>query len=196
MALAVAVPNAGAAKPAPAPLQVDRASLDPVRPAGLTWTVKLAHRSAPGALASAKRSLCLLIERGQRRSVSGSAVRGRTAAGPPRSPALDVPVTRAGRAGALHRRDRHARELANLTATFTPASIGLGYQADALAGREHARGARAAGSPRRAPAQTGTCRRPVPAPAGAGQAAHAAARRLRRPGRSVRRPAGRATRAR
>lgn len=128
VALAVAVPNAGAAKPAPQPLQISSSTLTE---AGrqLTWTLVLAQRFAPGGLAHDKRSVCLLIER-----VRGARVTAQVClAGPRRgrrSPRLDVAqVTRAGAGPAHFIAAAVSRSNARqLTATFTPASIGIGYR--------------------------------------------------------------------
>jgi peptidoglycan/xylan/chitin deacetylase (PgdA/CDA1 family) len=127
IALAVAVPLAGASQPGPEPLEVSSSSLtqDGQR---LTWAVQLAQPFAPGALAPAGRSLCLLIER-----LRGAAVTARLCVAGPRpggrSPRISYqPVTRKGpgvpRFIAATVTRAGSREL---SASFAPASIAIGY---------------------------------------------------------------------
>ena len=89
----------------------------------------LAQRFSPGGLAHDKRSVCLLIER-----VRGARVTAQVCVAGPRrgrrSPRLDVAqVTRAGAGPAHFIAAAVSRSNARqLTATFTPASIGIGYR--------------------------------------------------------------------
>jgi peptidoglycan-N-acetylglucosamine deacetylase len=124
---------AGTVRPATAragrrPLSVQTSSLTQ---AGrqIVWTVDLDHPFSPAALASDHRGLCLLIEREQNGTVAGQlcvtppAAGGRdarvayariTASGPGPAKVIAATVSRTG---------SH-----NMTATFTPSSIGLPYR--------------------------------------------------------------------
>lgn len=127
-ALAVAAPATGSTPPALQPLAVSSASLTQVVQK-LRWQVELTAPFSPARLARAGRSLCLLIVRPKTASVAGElCVAGSRRGG--RSPRLVYRrVTRAGPgpgrfiSAAVTRASRR-----ELTATFFPASIGLGYR--------------------------------------------------------------------
>ncbi len=129
VAFAAVVPDTAAAgKSAPQPLQVSSSTLIQ---AGrqLTWTLVLAQPFSPGALARDKRSVCLLIERARGGRVTAQVC----LAGPRhggRSPRLDVAQVTPTGTGVPHLiaatvSRSGARQL---KATFTPASIGIGYR--------------------------------------------------------------------
>lgn len=126
-ALAVAVPVAGASQPGPQPLEVSSSSLTQ-NAQQLTWTVQLTQPFAPGALAPAGRSLCLEIER-----LRGAAVTARLCVAGPRpggrSPRISYqPVAREGPGPAHFIRATVTRAGSHeLSASFAPASIGIGY---------------------------------------------------------------------
>jgi peptidoglycan/xylan/chitin deacetylase (PgdA/CDA1 family) len=128
VALTVSQASAGASRTRPRPIPVQAASLTQDAQQ-LIWQVQTAQPFSPGALAVAGRTLCLLVERVKSGSVSGQLcvagpARGRrslrllyqpvTGSGPGRPEAIAALVTRSG--------DRE------LTASFTPASLGRGYQ--------------------------------------------------------------------
>jgi peptidoglycan/xylan/chitin deacetylase (PgdA/CDA1 family) len=128
IAAVTATATATASTPIVRPLQVRAASLSQDGQQ-LVWRLQLSASFSPGALERDGRALCLLIERGGNGSVAGQACvtgparHARTprivfmpitskGAGPPR--AVDATVTRTG-----------SRDL---TASFLPAGIGVGYQ--------------------------------------------------------------------
>ena len=129
-ALAVAVPIAvaGSSKARPQPFAVVSSSLAQSA-RQLTWTVQLANRFSPAALTSARRSLCLLIERAANGSVSGQLC----VIGPRRDgTSPQVAYQRVGRGGLGHASVIAATVTRggarSLTASFLPAAIGNPYQ--------------------------------------------------------------------
>jgi peptidoglycan/xylan/chitin deacetylase (PgdA/CDA1 family) len=132
----VAVPAAVAAKPVrPAsaragrrPLSVQTSSL---AQAGrqVVWTVDLDHPFSPAALGRDHRALCLLIEREQNGSVAGELCVTPPAAGGRNARLEYERITRTGPgpanliAATISRTGSH-----DLTATFSPSSIGLSYR--------------------------------------------------------------------
>ncbi len=126
-ALTVVVPSAWAAKPAPQPLQVSSSTFTQ-NAQQLSWAVQLTRPFSPGALAHDGRSLCLLIERS-----GGTPIAQVCVAGP--KPGARAPrVTVASIKGKSIGRPRFAtakvtrKSSSQLTATFLPASIGIGYK--------------------------------------------------------------------
>ncbi len=95
----------------------------------VVWTVVLGHSFSPAALAPARRSLCLLIEREPNGSVAGQlcVMGAATRRGNPRI--AYAPITRAGPgparvvAATISRTGSH-----ELIAAFEPSSIGLRYR--------------------------------------------------------------------
>ncbi len=122
-ALIVVVPNAGASKPGPQPLQVVKSTFTQDGQQ-VSWSVALAHPFSPGGLARDKRSLCLLIEgaRGKVNTqvcVAGPKAHGRTA--------RLVVVPTSGKPHFIAATVKRSSS-SNMTATFTPASIGIGFR--------------------------------------------------------------------
>jgi peptidoglycan/xylan/chitin deacetylase (PgdA/CDA1 family) len=129
VAIAVAAPVAGAAKPTPPqPLAISSSTL---RQSGqqLVWTVQAAAPFVPKDLSRTARSLCLLIERDSAGDVRDQVcVTGPRSGG--RSPRLTVaPVSAAG-AGPPRLIDAVVTRstASELSASFAPASIGIGYE--------------------------------------------------------------------
>jgi peptidoglycan-N-acetylglucosamine deacetylase len=122
VAVAVLVGTAGAASTAPQPLQVSAASLAQDGQ-DLVWQVELAQSFSPRALSREHRSLCLLIDQGSSSEVC--------VAGPGRgqhTPSL-VEVSAGDRAGQVIAATITRSSDRELTASFLPSSIGLGYRA-------------------------------------------------------------------
>jgi len=120
--VAVVVGTAGATPAPPQPLQVSAASLAQDGQ-DLVWQVELTQPFSPGQLTRDHRSLCLVIEQGASVSVC--------VAGPARgahTPSL-VEVAGAG-GGAAHAVAATVTRASDreLTASFLPSSIGLGYR--------------------------------------------------------------------
>ena len=153
VALAVVVPNAGASKPAPAPLQVDRASFTQDGQQ-VSWSVNLAHPFSPGGLASDKRSLCLLIE-GRHGKVSNQLCVAGPRPGRKSARVEVVPPNGKPRfiAATVKRKSSH-----NLTATFTPASIGISFKPTRWQVSSTLVASGCGQSAPGAPPKTGTCR--------------------------------------
>ena len=90
----------------------------------VSWSVNLAHPFSPGGLARDKRSLCLLIEGGHGKVSNQLCVAGPRPGG--KSARVEV-VPPNGKprfiAATVKRKSSH-----NLTATFTPASIGISFK--------------------------------------------------------------------
>jgi peptidoglycan-N-acetylglucosamine deacetylase len=126
--LALAASVAGAAKPGPAPLKIVSSSLSQSGQQ-LSWNVQLAQPFAPGALKPAHRSLCLLIERVKRGTVSGQLCVTGPRPGRHSPRVVYQPVTRAGlgRAHVIAATVSRGSSRA-LTAAFMPTSVGLGYR--------------------------------------------------------------------
>jgi peptidoglycan-N-acetylglucosamine deacetylase len=125
-----AVPSAGASGvPADQPLTIQSASLVQ-EGQDLVWQVELAQPFSPAALRRTGRGLCLLIER----AANGSVVSQVCLAGPrggAQAPQLiytPVAPPVSGRAGAIAATVTRSSDR-ELTASFLPASIGLGYRA-------------------------------------------------------------------
>ncbi len=127
--LAGAAPRAGAARSVRRPLQVRLASLTQ-HGLQLTWSVELTQPFAPAALRHDGRALCLLIERPR-----SARVTGRLCLAGPRSGHLSAQldyqsVTRRGLVPARLVAATLARSgPRELSATFAPASAGLGFTA-------------------------------------------------------------------
>jgi peptidoglycan/xylan/chitin deacetylase (PgdA/CDA1 family) len=127
-ALVVAVPDAGASKPAPEPLQVASTSFTQDGQE-LTWAVELKQPFSPGGLARDNRTLCLLIEAAKGGQVSAQVCVAAPGAGSSK-PRLEVaPVTGKG-AGTAHFISATVKRSSSreLSASFTPASIGIGFR--------------------------------------------------------------------
>lgn len=127
--LVVAVPNADASKPARQPLQVASTTFTQDGQQ-LTWSVELKQPFSPGALAHDNRTLCLVIEdaKGGQASAQVCLAGPRPGSGAPR---LEVaPVTGKG-AGTAHFISATVKRSSSrqLSASFTPASIGIGWRA-------------------------------------------------------------------
>lgn len=127
LATALAVQTAGANSVKAVPLQVHSASLTQ-NGQQLVWQVQLTGPFSPGALARDRRTLCLLVERPANGSLAGEAC----IAGPARhsvTPRLVyTPITRAGPGAARPVAATVTRSSdAELTASFLPASVGVGY---------------------------------------------------------------------
>jgi peptidoglycan/xylan/chitin deacetylase (PgdA/CDA1 family) len=124
VALVVAVPNAGASKPGPQPLQVSSSSFTQDGQQ-VSWTVQLAAPFSPGGLARDKRTLCLLIEGARGGKVTAQVcVAGPKAHG--RSARLQV-IPASGKPHFIAATVKRSSS-SNLTATFTPASIGISFK--------------------------------------------------------------------
>jgi peptidoglycan-N-acetylglucosamine deacetylase len=127
--LVVAVPNAGASKPARQPLQVTSTTFTQDGQQ-VTWAVNLQQPFSPGALAGDNRTLCLLIEGAKDGRVSAQVcvVGPKAGSGTPRLTVSPVTGKGAGKArfisATVKRKSSH-----QLSATFTPASIGIGWRA-------------------------------------------------------------------
>jgi peptidoglycan-N-acetylglucosamine deacetylase len=126
-AAAIGSQPAAATGPGSHPLQVSRASLTQ-RGQTLEWQVELAVPFSPGALTRHDRTLCLLIERSSNGSVAGHVCIIGPGRGS-RTPRLSfAAITRAGPGPAHVLAASVTRSSAReLTASFLPADIGLGY---------------------------------------------------------------------
>jgi peptidoglycan/xylan/chitin deacetylase (PgdA/CDA1 family) len=134
IALAVAVPEAGASKAPPEPLQIANSTLTQSGQQ-ISWSVLLTQPFSPGGLAGDHRSLCLLVERTKDGSVTAevcvagprSRKGSRALKSPFRVSVASVTSTGVGRAHLISAGVSRAGSR-QLTATFTPASIGIGYR--------------------------------------------------------------------
>ena len=127
-ALAVSVATAGASRKRPRPIPVQASSLTQDAQQ-LIWRVDMSQPFSPAGLAAARRSLCLLIERLKSGSVSGQLCVAGPARGGHRPRLLYQPITGAGPgpAKAIPATVTRSGDQ-ELTAAFTPASLGRGYQ--------------------------------------------------------------------
>ncbi len=123
----VSTPTAAANQTPPQPLPVQGASLVQ-NGQRLVWQVQLAHPFSPGALARSHRALCLIFEGPRSDAVTGEAC----VAGPARHSSaprlLYMKVTGAHSGQALPMAAVVTRtSTSELTASFLPAAVGLGY---------------------------------------------------------------------
>jgi peptidoglycan/xylan/chitin deacetylase (PgdA/CDA1 family) len=125
----VATPSAGAARrrPLPLPLPIAASSLTQAGQQ-ITWSVALTQPFSPAALASEHRSLCLLLERAGSGSVAGQLCVRPATRGHSTPQLVYARITRGGPGPGRPISATVARTSTHeLTATFLPASVGLGY---------------------------------------------------------------------
>lgn len=126
--LALAAPATGATQSSPRPLVVSSSSLTQVVQK-LRWHVELSEPFSPGQLARARRSLCLLIEKTRTVYVTGELCLAGPRSGGRSSRLVYRRVSRGG-PGPGHFIDARVTRASSreLSATFTPASIAIGYR--------------------------------------------------------------------
>jgi peptidoglycan/xylan/chitin deacetylase (PgdA/CDA1 family) len=125
--LTVAAPVAGAAKRRQLPIAIDASSLIQAGQQ-ITWDVSVAQPFSPAALASQHRSLCLLLERFGSGSVAGELCVSPPARGQATPQLVFMRVSAAGLGPGQPIRATVARTSTHdLSATFLPASVGVGY---------------------------------------------------------------------
>jgi peptidoglycan/xylan/chitin deacetylase (PgdA/CDA1 family) len=127
--LAVATPTAGASGRRPLPLPIASASLTQAGQQ-ITWSVALTQSFSPAGLAAQHRSLCLLLERAGSGSVAGQLCVLPSAPGHPTPQLVFAHITIAGPGpGRLISAAVDRATARQLSATFSPASVGLSYSA-------------------------------------------------------------------
>ncbi|MGO9499686.1 MAG: polysaccharide deacetylase family protein [Solirubrobacteraceae bacterium] len=126
--LVVLAPAAGAGSAPIQPLGVQAASLTQVGQ-DLVWQVELTQSFSPGALRRNGESLCLLIERTSNEAVAGQLCLAGPRHGSPSPSVLYSPITQVGPGPSVSIAATITRSSdRELTASFLPSSVGLGYR--------------------------------------------------------------------